>query len=209
MAHSVQTTEGHVFAEKTDTRLLDLRILTTRSSNSHYSSVLTTRSPNSHYRSLFSVPAIEFSLPPACSLPDHRTLTIARSPHCLINEFSLPLTVLTTKSSNSHYRSLFSLSDHRILITARCSHYQIIEFSLPLAVFSTRSSNFHYCARCSLYQITESPNSHYRSLFSHQIIEFSLSLPLAVLTTRSSNSHYRSLFSARSPNSNYRSMFSQ
>ena len=35
---------------------------------------------------------------------------------------SLPLAVLTTRSSNSQYRSLFSLPDLRILTTGRCYH---------------------------------------------------------------------------------------
>ena len=59
-------------------------------------------------------------------------------------EFSLPLAFLTTGSSNSHYRLIFSLPDLGILTTACCCHYQNFEFSLPLAVVTTRASNSHY-----------------------------------------------------------------
>ena len=45
------------------------------------------------------------------SLPDLRILTTARYSHYqnIINEFSLPVAVLTARLMNSHYQSMFSL----------------------------------------------------------------------------------------------------
>ncbi len=72
--------------------------------------------------------------------------------------------IVTARSSNSHYQSMFSLPDLPILTTRRCCHYQIIRFSLPIDALTTRSSD-----------------SQYRSCAHYQIIKFSL--PIDALTT--------------------------
>ena len=65
------------------------------------------------------------------SLPDLRILTTSGCCHCQRLEFSLPVAVLTTRASNSHYQWMFSLPELRILTISGCSHYQSVEFSLP------------------------------------------------------------------------------
>ena len=54
------------------------------------------------------------------SAPDLRILTTDGCSHHQINEFSRPLDVLTTRSSNSHYQTRFSPPDVWTL-TERCS----------------------------------------------------------------------------------------
>ncbi len=141
------------------------------------------------------------------SLPDLRILTADRCSDYQIFEFSLPIAVLTTRSSNSHYRSLFSLPDLRILTTDRCCHpvttrYPNSHYRLMLWL---PGSNFHHRSLFSLPVLQKFP--HCRSLSSlpdlrtltadrcchYQSFEFSL--PIDVVTTRSMNSQYRLLSS--------------
>ena len=109
------------------------------------------------------------------SLSDLRILTTNRCSHYQSFKDELPIAVLTTRSSNSHYQSLFSLPDLRILTSNPCSHDKILH-SHYQSLFSPPDLGILTINPC-FYQI------------------FEFSLPITVLIARSSNSHYQSLFS--------------
>jgi hypothetical protein len=123
---------------------------------------------NSHYQSLLS-------------LPMPRNLTTSCCCHYWINEFSIPVAVVTTGSMNSHYQSQSSLINEFSLLD------QSMGFNLKtqLNTSSTGSLNSHYQSLLSLLDqliLTTSRCCHY------WINEFSL--PVAVVTTEATKSHY-------------------